>query len=141
MKVINLEEAKEHLEQYAQECQTSPVAVTVDGRPAFEMLPIRTDDPDFLDRLLETDPAFQALVEDRRRQSQHGQVSSLESVRERLRHSPEQFFPPVPPIYAYILMSYYVDIAQVFGPAAMPPGVTDIAFPGPSWRGRVLGGQ
>ena len=53
MKVINLEEAKEHLEQYAQECQTSPVVVTVGGKPAFELLPIRSDDPEFIDRLLE----------------------------------------------------------------------------------------
>jgi antitoxin (DNA-binding transcriptional repressor) of toxin-antitoxin stability system len=89
MKVINLEEAKEHLEQYAQECQTSPVVVTVGGKPAFEMLPIRTDDPEFLDRLLEQDPAFRSLVEERREQSGSGRVSSLESVRERLLGSPE----------------------------------------------------
>jgi antitoxin (DNA-binding transcriptional repressor) of toxin-antitoxin stability system len=44
MKVIDLKEAKSHLEQYAQECQSSPVVVTVEGKPVFELLPIRSDD-------------------------------------------------------------------------------------------------
>ena len=89
MKVINLEEAKEHLEQYAQECQTSPVVVTVGGKPAFELLPIRSDDPEFIDRLLEQNREFRELVEERREESRSGRVSSLESVRERLLGSPE----------------------------------------------------
>ena len=42
MKVIDLQEAKAHLEQYAQDCQWSPVIVTVDGKPTFEMIPIPT---------------------------------------------------------------------------------------------------
>ena len=84
MKVINLEEAKSNLERYANECQSSPVIVTVDGKPAFEMLPIRSDDPDFMDRLIEQNPAFRRLLEDRRRESDLGRVSPLEVVRERL---------------------------------------------------------
>ena len=48
MKVIDLNEAKTNLEQCARECQISPVVVTVDGKPAFEMLPVRAEDGDFL---------------------------------------------------------------------------------------------
>ena len=84
MKVIDLQEAKANLEQYALECQTSPVVVTKDGQPIFELLPIRPDDPGFLDDLLEHDPSFRDLVEERRREVQSGRVSSIESVRERL---------------------------------------------------------
>jgi hypothetical protein len=48
MKVIDLQEAKANLEQYAVECQTSPVVVTQEGQPIFELLPIRSDDSGFL---------------------------------------------------------------------------------------------
>lgn len=84
MKVIDLAEAKNHLEEYARECESSPVVVTVGGKPAFEMIPVRSDDPEFLDRLLDTNPEFRQLMEDRRRESDRGKVSSLEEVRQRL---------------------------------------------------------
>ena len=87
MKVINLEEARSNLEQYAKECQSSPVIVTMAGKPAFEMLPIRSDDPDFIDRLIEGNPAFGKLLENRRRESDLGTASPLEVVRERLEGS------------------------------------------------------
>ena len=84
MKVIDLNEAKANLEQYARECQTSPVVVTLDGKPAFEMLPVRSEDADFMDRLIEESDAFRELLEQRRRESDLGQVSPLEAVRRRL---------------------------------------------------------
>ena len=84
MKVIDLQEAKANLEQYALECQTSPVVVTKDGQPIFELLPIRPDDLGFLDDLIEHDPSFREPLEERRREVQSGRVSSIESVRERL---------------------------------------------------------
>jgi antitoxin (DNA-binding transcriptional repressor) of toxin-antitoxin stability system len=84
MKVIDLNEAKANLEQYARDCQYSPVIVTVEGRPSFEMIPIRTDDPEFIDRLLEQNEAFRHLAEDRRREADEGRVSTLEDVRRRL---------------------------------------------------------
>ncbi len=84
MKVIDLNEAKANLEQHARECQTSPVVVTLDGKPAFKMLPVRTDDADFLDRLIEENDAFRELLETRRRESDLGKVSPLEEVRRRL---------------------------------------------------------
>jgi hypothetical protein len=84
MKVIDLREAKTNLEDYARECQSSPIVVTVDGKPSFEMLPIRSDDPDFIDRLLMTNPEFRKLMEERRKEADAGRTSSLESVRHRL---------------------------------------------------------
>jgi hypothetical protein len=84
MKVIDLREAKTHLEDYARECQSSPVVVTIDGKPPFEMLPIRSDDPDFIDRLLTTNREFLELMKKRRKEADEGRVSPLESVREGL---------------------------------------------------------
>jgi hypothetical protein len=84
MKVIDLEEAKSNLERYAQECQSSPVLVTVGGKPAFELFPIQSEDPEFFDRLLVANPAFRQLMEERRRECDSGQTSSLEEVRQRL---------------------------------------------------------
>jgi hypothetical protein len=89
MKVINLEEARANLEHYAAECQSSPVVVTVDGKPAFEMLPIRSGDPDFVDRLLEQNEDFRQLAEERHRERKTAKVSSLEAVRERLGGMPK----------------------------------------------------
>jgi hypothetical protein len=48
------------------------------------MLPIRTDDPEFLDRLLQQDPEFAELLEQRRQEQDAGKTSSLEDVRRRL---------------------------------------------------------
>jgi hypothetical protein len=84
MKVIDVREAQSHLADYARECQSSPVVVTIDGKPSFEMLPIRSDDPDFINRLLATNREFRELMEHRRREADDGRVSSLASVRERL---------------------------------------------------------
>jgi hypothetical protein len=84
MKVIDLQEAKANLEQYAVECQTSPVVVTKEGQPIFELLPIRPDDSGFLDHPIAHDPSFRDLVEQAREDVRSGRVSSIESVRERL---------------------------------------------------------
>jgi antitoxin (DNA-binding transcriptional repressor) of toxin-antitoxin stability system len=84
MKVIDLQEAKANLEQYAVECQTSPVVVTQEGQPIFELLPIRPDDPGFMEDLIEHDPSFRDLVERAREDVRSGRVSSIETVRERL---------------------------------------------------------
>jgi hypothetical protein len=84
MKVIDVGEAKSKLEDYARECHSSPVVVTIDGKPSFEMLPIRSDDPDFMDRLLTTNREFRELMEARRKEANNGQVSSLDTVRDRL---------------------------------------------------------
>jgi antitoxin (DNA-binding transcriptional repressor) of toxin-antitoxin stability system len=84
MMVIDLEEAKLNLEKYARDCQSSPVIVTQGGRPVFELLPIRTEDPDVMDRLIATNPAFRRLLEERHNEVAQGKVSALEDVRQRL---------------------------------------------------------
>ena len=48
------------------------------------MLPIRTEDPDSIDRLLTTNAEFRQLMEDRRKEADEGKASSLEKVREHL---------------------------------------------------------
>jgi hypothetical protein len=73
-----------NLEEYARECQTSPVVVTKDGKLCFKLLPVRADDAGFLDGLFEHDPAFRDLIDERRGELQRGEVSPLESVREPL---------------------------------------------------------
>ena len=90
MKVIDLNEAKANLEQYARDCQQSPVIVTIEGVPSFEMTPIHSDDPEFIDRLLEQDEAFRRLAEERRREADEGRVSTLAEVRRRLEASSEE---------------------------------------------------
>ncbi len=84
MTVIDLKEAKANLERYADECQTSPVVVTREGQPIFELLPIRPDDSGFLEGLIERNPSFRDLVEHAHEDVRSGRVSSIESVRERL---------------------------------------------------------
>jgi hypothetical protein len=84
MKVIDLQEAKANLERYAVECQTSRVHVAREGQPIFELLSIRSNDPGFLEDLIEHDPSFRDLVEQAREDVRNGRVSSIESVRERL---------------------------------------------------------
>ena len=87
MKVINLEEAKANLELYARECQASPVVVTVEGKPAFELLPIRSEDPEFIDRLLQENADFRQLLESLRQEAASGKAGALEAVRRRLHGS------------------------------------------------------
>jgi hypothetical protein len=84
MKVIDLSEAKANLESLAQECQESPVIVTIGGVPTFELAPIRDDDADFIDRLLENDAAFRRLAEERKREAGEGRGVTLAEVRRRL---------------------------------------------------------
>ena len=64
MKVIPLSEAKANLSQYAHRCQEEPVVVTVNGRPAFQLVPL-TEDDDLIDRLVEHHPAFRRMLERR----------------------------------------------------------------------------
>ena len=84
MKVIDLNEAKANLEGYAEECHQSPVIVTIGGIAKFELVPIHTGDPDFIDHLLEENEAFRRLAEESRREADEGRVSTLTEVRKRL---------------------------------------------------------
>ena len=67
MKVIPLSEAKAHLSEYAHRCHDEPVVVTVNGRPAFQLVPLKKDD-DLIDRLVEHHPGFRRLLQRRLRE-------------------------------------------------------------------------
>ncbi len=67
MKVIPLSEAKANLSRYAHRCREEPVVVTVNGRPAFQLVPLAEDD-DLIDRLVEHHPGFRRLLERRLRE-------------------------------------------------------------------------
>ena len=61
MKVIPLSEAKAKLSRYARLCHEEPVIVTINGVPAFQLVPIEEDD-DLIDRLLEHHPEFRKEI-------------------------------------------------------------------------------
>jgi prevent-host-death family protein len=67
MKVIPLSEAKAHLSEYAHRCHDEPIVVTVNGRPAFQLVPLKKDD-DLIDRLVEHHPGFRRLLQRRLRE-------------------------------------------------------------------------
>jgi hypothetical protein len=52
--------------------------------PVHEPVPIRDDDSDFIDRLLETNAAFRRLCEERKREVDEGRVVPLAEARRRL---------------------------------------------------------
>ena len=64
MKVIPLSEAKAHLSRYSRLCHDEPVIVTVNGAPAFQLVPLEEDD-DLIDRLIEYNPKFRQLLKRR----------------------------------------------------------------------------
>lgn len=65
--MIALTEAKAKLSRYARLCRDEPVIVTVNGVPAFQLVPFEEDD-DLLDRLLEYNPKFRQLMKRRLRE-------------------------------------------------------------------------
>ena len=67
MKVIPLSEAKAHLSSYARVCKREPVIVTVNGAPAFQLVPIGEDD-DLVDDLLRHNPEFERMLRKRLRE-------------------------------------------------------------------------
>ena len=64
MKVIPLSEAKARLSHYGRLCHREPVVVTVNGVPAFQLVPL-DEDGDLIDRLVERNPKFRKLLEAR----------------------------------------------------------------------------
>jgi prevent-host-death family protein len=64
MKVIPLSEAKARLSHYGRACHEEAVIVTVNGAPAFQLVPISEDD-DLVNDLLEHNPAFRKSIEGR----------------------------------------------------------------------------
>ncbi len=64
MKIVPLSEAKARLSHYAQACAHEPVVITVNGKPAFELVPLSEED-DLIDRLLADHPRFRSELEER----------------------------------------------------------------------------
>ena len=64
MKVIPLSKAKANLSRYARLCREETVIVTVKGSPAFQLVPLDEDD-DLIEQLLEHNPRFRKMLEDR----------------------------------------------------------------------------
>jgi prevent-host-death family protein len=67
MKIIPLSEARTHLSKYGRVGRKEPVIVTVNGHPAFELVPLNEDD-DLVDQLLEHNPDFRDLLRSRLRE-------------------------------------------------------------------------
>ena len=64
MKVIPLSEAKAKLSHYARRCRDEPIIVTVNGVPTFQLVAL-TEDDDLIDRLIEYNPKFRKMLEER----------------------------------------------------------------------------
>jgi len=77
MKVIPLSEAKAKLSRYAHLCHEEPVVVTVNGKPAFQMVPLEDDD-DLIDRLIKHHPRFRKMLKDRLKQQS---ISAKDAVK------------------------------------------------------------
>ena len=66
MILIPLSEAKARLSEYAHRCHDESVVVTVNGRPAFQLVPLKEGD-DLIERLVEHHPGFRRLLQRRLR--------------------------------------------------------------------------
>jgi prevent-host-death family protein len=64
MKIVPLSEAKAHLSRYGRLCREEPVIVTVNGAPAFQLVPLDEND-DLVNQLLEHNAAFVRKLEER----------------------------------------------------------------------------
>ena len=62
MKVIPLSKAKLRLSYYSRLCRREQVIVTVNGIPAFQIVPLEEDDH-LIDQLLEHNPKFRKYLE------------------------------------------------------------------------------
>jgi len=80
MKIISLSDAKANLSRYGHLCQGEPVIVTVNGRPSFQLLPLKEGD-DLIDRLIEKHPGFRQMLQRRLAEK----TVSLSEARRRLR--------------------------------------------------------
>jgi len=82
MNIVEIEDAKDSLRNYAQRVKDDPIVITDHGRPVAALLPL--DNTDIETATLSTNPKFLALIErSRRRQTTEGGISSQE-MRKRL---------------------------------------------------------
>lgn len=85
MKVVPLSEAKAKLSHFGQLCHQQPVVITVNGRPAFQLVPLEEDD-DIIDRLIEHHPRFRTLLKKRLRE----RSVSVGAAQRRLLYAPKR---------------------------------------------------
>lgn len=76
MKVIPLSEAKANLSRYGHLCHDEPVVVTVNGVPAFQLVPVQGDE-DIVDRLIEHNSKSRELLKGRQGESEVSVKSAM----------------------------------------------------------------
>ena len=76
MKVIPPSEAKANLSRYGHLCHDEPVVVTVNGVPAFQLVPVQGDE-DIVDRLIEHNSKFRELLKGRQGESEVSVKSAM----------------------------------------------------------------
>ena len=82
MNIIEIEDAKDSLRNYAERVKDDPIVITHHGRPVAALLPL--DNTDIETAALSTNTKFLALIErSRQRQTTEGGISSRE-MRKRL---------------------------------------------------------
>lgn len=74
--IIPLSEAKANLSRYGHLCHDEPVVVTVNGVPAFQLVPVQGDE-DIVDRLIEHNSKFRELLKDRQGESEVSVKSAM----------------------------------------------------------------
>ena len=67
MKIVPLSEAKARLSHYGKACIQEPIVVTVNGKPAFQLVPLGEED-DLIDRLIADHPGFRTELHKRLRE-------------------------------------------------------------------------
>ena len=67
MKIVPLSEAKARLSHYGKACNQEPIVVTVNGKPAFQLVPLGEED-DLIDRLIADHPGFRFELHKRLRE-------------------------------------------------------------------------
>ena len=79
MKVIPLSEAKMRLSHYGKVCHKEPVVVTVNGVPAFELVPLDEND-DLINQLLKHNPRFRTMLRQRLKERSISVADALKRI-------------------------------------------------------------
>jgi prevent-host-death family protein len=82
LRTIDITEATQPLAEYAQQADTGPLVVTVNGRPIAVVLPIENADSETIS--LSENPQFLAIIERSRERQKHEGGLTSDQVRTRL---------------------------------------------------------
>jgi prevent-host-death family protein len=80
MKIVPLSEAKARLSHYGKACHQEPIVVTVNGKPAFQLVPLGEED-DLIDRLIADHPGFRIELHKRLREPNVSADAALRRLR------------------------------------------------------------